>query len=136
MAMIRSKGGVVLNKYLVARVFAFDDCTTRGPASGSATSRPLLQEAIMFAVYRSLRTAIPLRWAAAWGLLCTAPPRPASCGGSRAVIDLFGLGSGIRKTQFSPDGSLLAVVGRNSNVALYDVATATRRLVPRRAPPS
>ena len=25
MAMIRSKGGVVLNKYLVARVFAFDD---------------------------------------------------------------------------------------------------------------
>ena len=25
MALIRSKGGVVLNKYLVARVFAFDD---------------------------------------------------------------------------------------------------------------
>ena len=47
-----------------------------------------------------------------------------------------GLGSGIRKTEFSSDGSLLAVVGSNSNVALYDVATATRRLVPRRVPPS
>ena len=74
MAMIRSKGGVVLNKYLVARVFAFDD---------------------------------------------------------QRELDLFGLGSGIRKTQFSPDGSLLAVVGSNSNVALYDTATATRRLIPR-----
>ena len=53
----------------------------------------------------------------------------------RRELDLYGLGSGIRKTEFSPDGSLLAVVGSNSNVALYDVATATRRLVPRtRAP--
>jgi len=51
-------------------------------------------------------------------------------------MDLFGLGRGILKTEFSPDGSLLAVVGSNSNVALYDVATATRRLVPRRVPPS
>ena len=51
-------------------------------------------------------------------------------------MDLFGLGNGILKTEFSPDGSLLAVVGSNSNVALYDVATATRRLVPRRVPPS
>ena len=55
---------------------------------------------------------------------------------SRRDLDLFGLGSGIRKTEFSPDGSILAVVGSNSNVALYDVATATRRLVPRRVPPS
>ena len=54
----------------------------------------------------------------------------------RRELDLFGLGSGIRKTEFSPDGSLLAVVGSNSNVALYDVATATRRLVPRRVPKS
>ena len=46
-------------------------------------------------------------------------------------MDLFGLGSGIRKTEFSPDGSLLAVVGSNSNVALYDTSTATRRLIPR-----
>ena len=49
----------------------------------------------------------------------------------RRALDLLGLGSGIRKTEFSPDGSLLAVVGSNSSVALYDVATATRRLVPR-----
>ena len=55
---------------------------------------------------------------------------------SRRELDLFGLGTGIRKTEFSPDGSLLAVVGSNSNVALYDVAAATRRLVPRRVPPS
>ena len=46
-------------------------------------------------------------------------------------LDLFGLGSGIRKTEFSPDGSLLAVVGSNSNVALYDTATGQRRLIPR-----
>ena len=77
MAMIRSKGGVVLNKYLVARVFAFDDHDRR------------------------------------------------------RELDLYGLGSGIRKTEFSPDGSLLAVVGSNSNVALYDTATAKRRLIPR-----
>ena len=37
---------------------------------------------------------------------------------SRRELDLFGLGTGIRKTEFSPDGSLLAVVGSNSNVAL------------------
>ena len=49
----------------------------------------------------------------------------------RRELDLYGLGSGIRKTEFSSDGSLLAVVGSNSNVALYDVATATRRLAPR-----
>ena len=49
----------------------------------------------------------------------------------RRELDLYGLGRGIRKTEFSPDGSLLAVVGSNSNVALYDVATATRRLAPR-----
>lgn len=49
----------------------------------------------------------------------------------RRELDLFGLGSGIRKTEFSPDGSLLAVVGSNSNVALYDTATAMRRLAPR-----
>ena len=48
----------------------------------------------------------------------------------------WSLTCGIRKTEFSPDGSLLAVVGSNSNVALYDVAAATRRLVPRRVPPS
>ena len=54
----------------------------------------------------------------------------------RRELDLYGLGSGIRKTEFSSDGSLLAVVGSNSNVALYDVATATPRLVPRRVPPS
>ena len=54
----------------------------------------------------------------------------------RRELDIFGLGSGICKTEFSSDGSLLAVVGRNSNVALYDVATATPRLVPRRVPPS
>ena len=54
----------------------------------------------------------------------------------RRELDLYGLGSGIRKTEFSPDGSLLAVVGSNSNVALYDVATATPRLVPRRVTPS
>ena len=54
----------------------------------------------------------------------------------RSELDLYGLGSGVRKSEFSPDGSLLAVVGSNSNVALYDVATATRRLVPRRVPPS
>ncbi len=46
-------------------------------------------------------------------------------------LDLFGLGSGIPKIVFSPDGSLLAVVGSNSSVALYDTATATRRLAPR-----
>ena len=50
---------------------------------------------------------------------------------SRRELDLFGLGTGIRKTEFSPDGSLLAVVGSNSNVALYDTATATPRLIPR-----
>ena len=49
----------------------------------------------------------------------------------RRALDLFGLGSGIRKTEFSPDGSLLAVVGSNSNVALYDTATGQRRLIPR-----
>ena len=49
----------------------------------------------------------------------------------RRELDLYGLGSGIRKTEFSSDGSLLAVVGSNSNVALYDVPTATRRLAPR-----
>ena len=54
----------------------------------------------------------------------------------RRDLDLYGLGVAILKTEFSPDGSLLAVVGSNSNVALYDVATATRRLVPRRVPPS
>ena len=54
----------------------------------------------------------------------------------RRELDLFGLGSRIRKTEFSSDGSLLAVVCSNSNVALYDVATATRRLVPRRVPQS
>ena len=49
----------------------------------------------------------------------------------RRELDLYGLGSGIRKTEFSTDGSLLAVVGSNSNVALYDTATAKRRLIPR-----
>ena len=33
MAMIRSKGGVVLNKYLVARVFAFDDHASEARAA-------------------------------------------------------------------------------------------------------
>ena len=46
-------------------------------------------------------------------------------------LHLFGLGSHIRKTEFSSDGSLLAVVGSNSNVALYDAATGDRRLAPR-----
>ena len=44
MALIRSKGGVVLNKYLVARVFAFDDhasearaaCVAKGSFSDQA----------------------------------------------------------------------------------------------------
>ena len=49
----------------------------------------------------------------------------------RRELDLYGLGSGVRKSEFSPDGSLLAVVGSNSNVAFYDVATATRRLIPK-----
>ena len=34
MALIRSKGGVVLNKYLVARVFAFDDHESEARAAG------------------------------------------------------------------------------------------------------
>ena len=33
MALIRSKGGVVLNKYLVARVFAFDDHASEARAA-------------------------------------------------------------------------------------------------------
>ena len=37
MAMIRSKGGVVLNKYLVARVFAFDDHDRRAAAPPRVT---------------------------------------------------------------------------------------------------
>ena len=37
MAMIRSKGGVVLNKYLVARVFAFDDHETEARAALKGT---------------------------------------------------------------------------------------------------
>ena len=53
----------------------------------------------------------------------------------RRDLDLYGLGSGIRKTEFSSDGSLLAVVGSNSKIALYDAATGNQRLVPTRAPP-
>jgi WD40 repeat protein len=49
----------------------------------------------------------------------------------RHDLDIFGLGRGTLIFEFSPDGSLLAVVGSNSNVALYDTATATRRLIPR-----
>ena len=33
MALIRTRGGVVLNKYLVARVFAFDDHETEARAA-------------------------------------------------------------------------------------------------------
>ena len=50
----------------------------------------------------------------------------------RHDLDIFGLGRGTHIFEFSPDGSLLALVGGNSNdVALYDVPTATRRLIPR-----
>ena len=40
MAMIRSKGGVVLNKYLVARVFAFDDHASEARAACVAKGCP------------------------------------------------------------------------------------------------
>ena len=39
MALIRSKGGVVLNKYLVARVFAFDDHESEARADDTATAK-------------------------------------------------------------------------------------------------
>ena len=51
-------------------------------------------------------------------------------------LDLYGLGVAILKTEFSPDGSLLALVGHNYKIALYDAATGNQRLVPRRAPPA
>ena len=38
MAQIRSKGGVVLNKYLVARVFAFDDHESEARAASVSAS--------------------------------------------------------------------------------------------------
>ena len=55
----------------------------------------------------------------------------------RRELDLYGFGGRlgpVRKSEFSKDGSLLAVVGFNHNIALYDAATGNQRLVPRRAP--
>ena len=141
MALIRSKGGVVLNKYLVARVFAFDDhasearaaCVAKGwevsavafSAAGTLifTACPVPSE-VRGNVPRLLNMSGPLF------LHELVPARP-TVRHRRRELDLFGLGRGILMTEFSPDGSLLAVVGSNSNVALYDVPTATRRLAPR-----
>lgn len=52
----------------------------------------------------------------------------------RRDLDCLGLGAEIRQTEFSRDASLLALVGHNNSVALYDVATGEQRLTPRRAP--
>ena len=113
MPAIYTRGGDTLNENILLKIFAFDD-------SASDARTPCIAKE-----WEKLRRGPPM-------LICIdTNDRP-----RRRELDLYGLGSGIRKTEFSPDGSLLAVVGSNSNVALYDVATATPRLVPRRVPPS
>ena len=104
-------------------------CVTRAPASGCATYVSAVAFSATGALLFTCVVDTQLNMSGRIFLYDT-NDRP-----RRRELDLYGLGSGIRKTEFSPDGSLLAVVGSNSNVALYDVATATRRLVPRmRAP--
>ena len=123
-----SKGGVVLNKYLVARVFAFDDhesearaaCVAKGwedVRRGPPWLVPLVEEELK---------STPSKLAPS--KLAVSPDHS---------IDLYGFGGRlgpVRKSEFSKDGSLLAVVGFNHNIALYDAATGNQRLVPRRAP--
>jgi len=52
----------------------------------------------------------------------------------RREADLHGLGGVWRECEFSKDGSLLAVIGHNYKIALYDTATGDRRLAPRPRP--
>ena len=49
----------------------------------------------------------------------------------RREADLHGLSGVWRECEFSKDGSLLAVIGHNYKIALYDTATGQRRLAPR-----
>ncbi len=107
MPAIYTRGGDTLNENILLKIFAFDD-------SASDARTPCIARG-----WDAVRRGPPV--------LMTVGPREIS----RRELDLYGLGSGVRKTEFSPDGSLLAVVGSNSNVALYDTATATRRLAPR-----
>ena len=100
MALIRSKGGVVLNKYLVARVFAFDDHASEARAACVAKG---------------------------WDDVRRGPPYEFV----RRALDLHGLWGGIRACEFSPDRGKLAVIGNNTRVAFYDVATGARKLRPK-----
>ena len=49
----------------------------------------------------------------------------------RRPLDLYGLWGGIRAFEFSPDRGKLAVIGNNTRVAFYDVATGSRMLRPK-----
>ena len=49
----------------------------------------------------------------------------------RRALDLHGLWGGIRACEFSPDRGKLAVMGNNTRVAFYDVATGARMLRPK-----
>ena len=49
----------------------------------------------------------------------------------RRALDLHGLWGGVRACEFSPDRGKLAVMGNNTRVAFYDVATGARKLRPK-----
>ena len=49
----------------------------------------------------------------------------------RRALDLHGLWGGVRACEFSPDRGKLAVIGNNTRVAFYDVATGARKLRPK-----
>ena len=134
----------MLNKYLVARVFAFDDHESEARAACVAKGWEDVRRGPLWLVplvkaknkidplYAGTKHKVDPDYAAATSLtpskLAVSPDHS---------IDLYGFGGRlgpVRKSEFSKDGSLLAVVGFNHNIALYDAATGNQRLVPRRAP--
>ena len=153
MALIRSKGGVVLNKYLVARVFAFDDhasearaaCVAKGWEDVRRGPPLLIDGGWCRRELFPLRTVDPnlafsvdrLVWAVdgANAALCYVIKDQFV----RRPLDLYGLWGGTRTSEFSSDRSILVVTGNNNKLALYDVTDGgTRRLVAKRtvvAPP-
>ena len=105
MPAIYTRGGHALNENILLKIFAFDD-------SASDARTPCIAKG-----WEAVRTGSSLYRETDGELV-------------RREADLHGLGGVWRECEFSKDGSLLAVIGHNYKIALYDTATGDRRLAP------
>ena len=109
-----SKGGVVLNKYLVARIFAFDDHESEARAACVAKGWEDVRRGPLWLV--------PL-------VKAKNKIDPLYAGTKHKVDPDYAAATSL--CEFSPDRGKLAVMGNNTRVAFYDVATGARKLRPK-----